>query len=108
MISTDVPTVTALITCIQANTVPLRRLLFPSCLKLDYMLLFLVAEGQMLNFGLNMSPTSVTLPSHPITVDEGRNKHYIDQLSVRVNAEFDSGAVSLKCSSVSSGKNRLG
>lgn len=52
----------------------------------DYMLLFLVAEGQR----LNMSPTSVTLPSRPITVDEGRNKHYID-----------SGAVSLKCSSVS-------
>lgn len=59
----------------------------------DYMLLFLVAEGQR----LNMSPTSVTLPSRPITVDEGRNKHYID-----------SGAVSLKCSSVSSGKTRLG
>lgn len=74
----------------------------------DYMLLFLVAEGQRLNFGLNMSPTSVTLPSRPITVDEGRNKHYIDQLCVRVNAEFDSGAVSLKCSSVSSGKTRLG
>lgn len=63
----------------------------------DYMLLFLVAEGQRLNFGLNMSPTSVTLPSRLVTVDEGRNKHYID-----------SGAVSLKCSSVSSGKTRLG
>lgn len=49
----------------------------------------------MLNFGLNMSPTSVTLPSHPITVDEGRSKHSIDQLSVMVNAELDSGGVSL-------------